>query len=285
MYKRRFLRLSEAVSIIARTLADTDPEKYKDDTATLEDTKYQLVQALFEGAIASEGVWWEVLPPYEDEFPVTRPDEWTAISRGWWSHKRYEKRRPTAVDLSDFFAQEASPEGQASSTTTSDFSAENCGSSENQQRIPDDEIYYYYLDKIAIDWDHDGFSIEEDWGDPRGCHSIRVSSEDIEVNFSANPVPTRVALATNAQDPKPPSPTGAVARIAPAKKRTKRPIVRDAVFKFMDEMREKHSAVSIANSTNGELAEEYFKQPIHIGDFETVRKLIGRWKRMSLRAK
>jgi hypothetical protein len=276
MYKRRFLHLSEAVNVIAGTLAHADPEKYKDETARLEDAKYQLVQALFEGAITSEGVWWEVSPPDEDEFPVTRPDEWTAISRGWWSHKRYEKRRPTVVDLSDFFAQEASPEHQDSSTTAIE---------ENQESEPDKESERYYLDKVAISWEHDGFSIEEDWGIPQGYRRILVSLQEIEASFSVNSLPDRVVLATAPWNLKSRSVVGAETDSLPAKKRTKRPKVREPVFQFMDEMREKHSAVSIAKSTNGELAEEYFKQPIHIGDFGTVRKLIGRWKGMSLRAK
>jgi hypothetical protein len=90
LYKRKFCSLREAVMLIADHLADADRERYADPVAALRDARAQLLQALFEGAVRSEGVSYEV-GPQEYGPPSIEYDRWIPIDRGTWLHEKCEE--------------------------------------------------------------------------------------------------------------------------------------------------------------------------------------------------
>src|SRR6266849_5161517 len=93
MYRTTFLWLGEAARLIARQSASDHPTKDLDEASALDNARRQLVQALFDGEVYSEGVWWTV-PAAEDPSeppPLPKPDKWRPIETGWWSHERYEQ--------------------------------------------------------------------------------------------------------------------------------------------------------------------------------------------------
>ena len=92
MYQSIFVRLSEATKLIARQLIQTRPAESLNEASALDMARKELVQALFDGAVRSEGVNW-IPPVAEDpsEPPeLPEPDKWEPIDAGWWSHERYE---------------------------------------------------------------------------------------------------------------------------------------------------------------------------------------------------
>jgi hypothetical protein len=95
MYRPRFLGLDEAAHLIARQLRKDHPTNYPDDSSALDEGRRELVQALFDGTVRSQGVLYEIPPaPPPDQygpFPIPSPDKWLPIEAGWWSNCRYEK--------------------------------------------------------------------------------------------------------------------------------------------------------------------------------------------------
>jgi hypothetical protein len=89
LYKPKFCSLREAVMLIANHLADADREHYADPAAALRDARAQLLQALFEGAVRSEGVSYEV-GPQEYGPPSIEYDRWIPIDQGVWLHEKCE---------------------------------------------------------------------------------------------------------------------------------------------------------------------------------------------------
>jgi hypothetical protein len=73
--------------LIAGRLAGAHQNNYVDQAAARRDAKAQLLQALYEGAVHSEGVSWEVVPQ-KYEPPSIEYDQWIPIDRGIWSHER-----------------------------------------------------------------------------------------------------------------------------------------------------------------------------------------------------
>jgi hypothetical protein len=94
LYKQKFSLLHEAVLIIAGRLAVADAQSYPDAASAVDDARRQLLEALFEGAVYSEGVTWHNVPPtYEP--PSIEYDKWTPIDPGLWSHERCHKENDT----------------------------------------------------------------------------------------------------------------------------------------------------------------------------------------------
>jgi len=90
LYKPKFCSLREAATLIANHLADADREHYTDPAAALHDARAQLLQALFEGAVRSEGVSYEV-GPQEYGPPSIEYDRWIPIDQGVWLHEKCEE--------------------------------------------------------------------------------------------------------------------------------------------------------------------------------------------------
>jgi hypothetical protein len=92
MYKPRFLSLSDALHAVAEYLAKTDPGFYGDLDAALAAACKQLVHALYDGAVRSEGVFWEPMPPDPYALEPVLPDRRTPIDNRIWSHQNCEPK-------------------------------------------------------------------------------------------------------------------------------------------------------------------------------------------------
>src|SRR5262245_37498707 len=94
MYQSPYLWLNDAASLIARNLARAHATEYPDEASAINEARKQLIRALFDGAVCSEGVLSAGDPGPEDpnNLPLPpEPDEWKPIAAGWWSHERYEQ--------------------------------------------------------------------------------------------------------------------------------------------------------------------------------------------------
>jgi hypothetical protein len=87
MYKPRYLSLSEALYAVAEYLTKTDPGSYRDLDAAVDAACKQLVQALSDGAVRSEGVFWEPMPPDPYALEPGLPECRKSIDNRFWSHQ------------------------------------------------------------------------------------------------------------------------------------------------------------------------------------------------------
>jgi hypothetical protein len=94
MYKRKFVQLHKAVLLVAERLATAEAQNYPDTASAADDAKQQLLEALFEGAIYSEGVTWYEGPLAYEPASI-KYDKWTPINLGKWSHERCAKQNDT----------------------------------------------------------------------------------------------------------------------------------------------------------------------------------------------
>jgi hypothetical protein len=60
MYRRKYMSLDEAVGVIAERLTT-----YSNGLSGIEDARGQLIEALYDGAVRSEGISWQLVeaPP------------------------------------------------------------------------------------------------------------------------------------------------------------------------------------------------------------------------------
>ena len=96
MYQPRFLSLHEAARAVAIHLASADPRLYSDEDVASDAACRQLVQALYDGAVGSEGEYWKPMPPVDDEMPPILPPERTPIDKRFWSNQQHPLR--TEID-------------------------------------------------------------------------------------------------------------------------------------------------------------------------------------------
>jgi hypothetical protein len=88
MYERKYASLHEAVQLIADHLAKADPRSYGDAEAAFDAACKQLVLALSEGAVHSEGLFWEPLPPDDYAEKPILPLERNPIDKRVWSNEK-----------------------------------------------------------------------------------------------------------------------------------------------------------------------------------------------------
>jgi hypothetical protein len=94
MYKPRFLSLSDALHAVAQYLAKTDPGFYGDLDAALAAACKQLVHALYDGAVRSEGAFWE--PTNDYELSSTLLPKRQLLNTALWSNEvRHTIRKDT----------------------------------------------------------------------------------------------------------------------------------------------------------------------------------------------
>lgn len=89
MYRPRYLSLHEAVQAVADHLAKADPQSYRDTDAAFDAACEQLVQGLFDGAVRSEGLFWEPLPPDDYQEKPILPPKRTPVDQRCWSNGKH----------------------------------------------------------------------------------------------------------------------------------------------------------------------------------------------------
>src|SRR5260370_25877419 len=89
MYRRKHISLDEAVEVIAERLAT-----YSNGLSGIEDARGQLIEALYDGAIRSEGVSWVLVEPDPCEPEPVIPPGRTNIPRPHWKNENYKTTMP-----------------------------------------------------------------------------------------------------------------------------------------------------------------------------------------------
>jgi hypothetical protein len=146
---RGFLKLGEAAQLIAENLAK---EMSLDPALALADARKQLIQALYDEAVYSEGFWWDTgeAANRPADVPHPLPPERSGIGRLAWSteviegFKTQEKEHP------------------------------NCSA----------------LDRGTVVWDKDTIELEDEFGERCLFHGIRVRYADLVRELNVTPVPT-----------------------------------------------------------------------------------------------
>jgi hypothetical protein len=265
VYRSPFLWLNGAASLIARHLASTNPTKYPDEASALDSARRQLVQALFDGAVYSEGVRWWGDPGAEDPSkppPIPEPDEWQKIDIGWWSHERYEQYvvRYQQTKLEFLLLR---PEGSTE---------------EWVPKLPVEQVFERtnVLDKIIVSWDANAFDFQGFEGD-QGYSRIRVRRDDIKAQFGSEEAELQATEIGTPTDAAPP-----VKREPP--KRGRRPAdVRTSVYEWLDGQSE---GSRMCDRPHTELAHCYCTEIVKPKDelglrkcVDTIRKQVTNWCR------
>jgi hypothetical protein len=87
MYRPQYISLRDAAAVIAEQMAKTSSELGKDAPSTLNSARDQLVLALYEGVISSEGVRWELVEPDPLEPESVISEDRVPIPRRFWSNE------------------------------------------------------------------------------------------------------------------------------------------------------------------------------------------------------
>jgi hypothetical protein len=266
MYRPIFLWLNEAARRIASQLASAHPTEYPDEVFALDDARRQLVRALFDGALYSEGVCWSA-PEAEDPSeppPLPEPEKWEPIEAGWWSHKRYEPYMEPPLS-----ALERSLLGQGTSM---------------DEQAPVQKVVegVHLLDLIMVWWEVDAF-------DPIGSEGeypymrIRVRCADIETHFGLRgpepqpAVPELIINSVVSGENERRTDTDVVGK---PKTPTRPPIVRDAVYAWLEASLQKKGPDWIRQKSNPKLADLYaITVASPVGVIGYVRKPIATWRK------
>jgi hypothetical protein len=268
MYRSPFLGLNEAAVLIARRLAETRPTKYTDDTSALDEARRQLVRALFDGTVHSEGVWWAVGPPLEDQSePPASPtaDIWKPIEAGWWSYTRFEKYIEPVFDICTALGLEK----------TEDYQKDYAEQSSEVSPETENGEPKYRLDKIIINWSVDGFEIEDDFDDPYGYTRIRVRRTDVDTSFNVLEEELQPTAFQHLTETVPSAEIG-----KRRKQRTKPDPVRTAVYAWLEDCLQEHGRDWVERNSDPWLRDRYFRtaKPAKCSR-DYVRKLIGAWRK------
>jgi hypothetical protein len=89
MFRRKYMSLDEAVGVIAERLTT-----YSNGLSGIEDARGQLIEALYDGAVRSEGIRWQLVEPHPSEPEPEIPPERTNIARPYWINKNYKTTMP-----------------------------------------------------------------------------------------------------------------------------------------------------------------------------------------------
>jgi hypothetical protein len=88
VYQPKYLSLGEAARHVSDHLAQAKPKLYADAAAAFDAACKQLVQALYDGAIRSEGVSWDITQPDQNEFLTDAPLNRIQIFKQLWSNEK-----------------------------------------------------------------------------------------------------------------------------------------------------------------------------------------------------
>jgi hypothetical protein len=268
VYRTISLWQNDAASLIARQLASAHPTMHPDAASALDNARRQLIRALFDGAVHSEGVRWWGNPGPDDPSeppPIPEPDEWKQIDPGWWSHERYERYvvRHQQTELEFLLLRSE-------------------GSTEEWvPKLPVEQVFEgtNVLDKIIVSWDASAFDFQGFEGD-QGYSRIRVRHADIEVHFGINEAEGVLAEVRQPVDATITSGVGQPTEASGARRRTKPDPVRAAVYAWLERYRQERGHDWIRQKSNLLLASLYSKSlPGSIGDPDYVRKIIATWRK------
>jgi hypothetical protein len=269
MYRSIYLWLNEAARLIARDLASAHPAEYPDEATALDNARRQLVRALFDGAVDSEGVPLQGDPGPEDAYePPTPPDplKWKQIEAGWWSHERYEQ----------YVVRDQQTELELFSLRSEAFKDKEAPKPEFVETVVDGA---YLLDQIIVFWNDDAFEIKG--FDDHGYARIRVLSADIQTHFAIEAAELKRAEHGQPVEAAATSGIGQPTETGEAKRRRTKPDpVRTAVDDWLDTCRRERGPDWIRPKSNPWLAKQYFiSLASPIGDPDYVRKLIAAWRK------
>jgi hypothetical protein len=265
--------LTEATKLIARQFASAHPATYPDEASATDSARRQLLLALFEGAVYSEGVLWSGPPTADDPNeppPLPEPSKWEQIDAGWWSHERYEEY---VIQHDYTLFQDLLPKGEA--VKHKDVPRSTLP---ERQILKDTNL----LDRIVVSWHGSDFYFEGfEWD--HGYLSIRVRRSDIETHFAigtaelcreeigqpaAEPANSEMRLLTETDINK--------------KRKTKPDPVRTAVHIWLDERLRERGRHWLKSQFDAELGRLYVKTlSMPPGDPGHVRKIIAAWRKQS----
>lgn len=152
VYRRRYIKLSGAVEVIAARLP-TDSNGLQ----RIEIARAQLLQALCDGAVRAEGIFREPPTepdPYEPQSPISL--ERTAIARPYWKNEKNKDDTPLFSEA-----------GQSVLMTQTD----------RHGRITST------LDSVAVHWDVNCIIWGNEAGDEYGYEDVHVVASDLDAAF------------------------------------------------------------------------------------------------------
>lgn len=158
MYRRKYIKLSEAVEVIAVRLPTGS-----DGLPRIELARAQLLQALYDGAVRAEGIF-RVPPaepdPSDPQWPIA--PERTAIARPYWKNEKNKHDSPlfSQADLSVLMTQ-----------------------TDRHGRITSD------LDSVTVRWEVNCIIWGNEAGDEYGYEDIHVVAADLDTAFTIDVPP------------------------------------------------------------------------------------------------
>jgi hypothetical protein len=247
LYDPIFLGLNDAAIEIARRKVRAFPTHYPDEAAALDDARRELLAALLDGAVHSEGVPIPGDPgPNDPNEPPTPPEpgKWEPIAAGWWSHETYEQYVVRTTDLEVWLLK---------LVQTADQNLDEC-------QIQREQVVkgVFILDFIMLGWNGDTF--ERIGLDAVGYCRIRVLREDINAHFhieTPNLNPEAFEQIADATE----NPTTAqLDETGIAQKRETRPnVIERDVRNWLDQRLQQKGPDSISTRSDLWLALEYLK--------------------------
>ena len=279
MYQSPFLGLHEAAHVFADVLRKTSPNTYPDDASALEGGRRELVQALFDGTVRSEGVLSALppSPPPDQSGPVAvpRPSKWEPIKRGWWSNLRYEKLPCTTPDnTEDFGFDRERLVVLLKATSDSSIVERESSLSQEHQFV----FAKYQIDEIVIDWAHDSFEIDESYDRDWSYGGIRVNRADV-LSVLGQTTPPDQSITAPSDSQQRPGPlrdgrasTTEVSAPMPAlegRRRGRPPDLRNKVHEWLG-----MQGSALRGKADTEIADIYCKEELRIYDEDRLRKAV-----------
>jgi hypothetical protein len=261
MYRSIFLDLNEAIHLLARKFSETHN---LDAVSAISLAQRQLLLALFDGAVSSEGVWWSLRDlPDPDAPPIPQePDEWRPIRAGYWSHRRYEPLvwHDDGRGFPGFIPDRPPRDYVEDGTYVLDIAIVNWENNRIRLLMPD------------RDDGHCQISDEDE-----GFYSIRIRRSDLETNFGLVEADLRNIVDQSVNTSTPPLPPDP--DVAVTKKKTKPDVVKTAVESWLDIQLQTLGKDWINARSHIALARQYMRQDKPNGSEGHARKLISEWRR------
>jgi hypothetical protein len=287
MYQSPFLGLDEAARLFARVLRKTHPNSYPDDASALEEGRRELVQALFDGTVRSEGVRSELPEPEPPgqfgPFPDPSPSAWVPIERGWWSNLRYEKLTCAKPDKTEDFGIDWERLFVPLEAASDPSIIERESSSSLEDKPSLDKFAKYQLDKCVVNWVDDSFEIDENYISDWFYHRIKILRTDIlsilsqETSFDQS----ITTPSDSQQRPQPLQDAGASVSDAnstpPAlegRRRGRPPDLRNNALDWLD----KHGP-ALLHKANAEIAHIYCREELHFHDENRLQKAVDIYRK------
>ena len=243
MRASKSLPLNKAAELIAATLGSADPQ-HDADPALLEAAWQQLIQALFDGEVKSEGVFWEPLEPYQPG--VTQPDVWVELERGWWSKNSDEKFvliqkvKRNQLSKSDEILRDKFlkylKKAQREEAQREKAQGPDGKQLEELPQTSDESRKIIEFEKMTLYWDQDNFEVYDRDGSLWGYVDIRVNSRDLQSYFGVLLEDVKIAN-REAKAKKQPSPRTQEEILQhilsfPRRSRTRAEMIKDVIDKY-----------------------------------------------------